>query len=114
MVKRETSAVVCPGSHLGTATGARPVSSRSGDGSQRAVDRSETIGTSGHAAEWDTPRSVGNGTPVNSLVAVSTKLDECHLEDARWFVPDAQFIGSPPATAFCRPTGCIARRLRSV
>src|SRR5438552_13540153 len=56
---------------LDTTTGARLVSSRSGDGSQRAVDRSQTIGARGHAAEWDTPRSVGNGAPGNSLMAMS-------------------------------------------
>src|SRR6266404_6456518 len=57
--------------HLDTATRARFVSSRSGDGTQSAVDRSQTIGAGGHAAEWDTPRSVASEAPVNSLVVGS-------------------------------------------
>src|SRR5438477_6770925 len=58
---------------LETTTGARLVSSRSGDASKGALDRSETIGACGHPAEWDTPRSVGNGAPVNGLVVASRR-----------------------------------------
>ena len=62
-----------------TLPGAQLVSSRNGDGSQRAVDRSETMDSCGQAAEWGTPRSVGNGAMLNGLVVASKRaLPQAH------------------------------------